>query len=152
MDFAFIQDLNIPPWAPVLAAFIFGAIFGWLVKGLPENDDDVSVRDRVRQKAAQIETGELDSGEHVTGEHVNGNLEVDEEGKSFLPIERSAPDGMKIGALESELRKMQELFESQELEQKETGQHLVDIDNALKRANGRLKLIIGAVKKAASRR
>lgn len=148
MDLAFLQDLNIPPWAPVLAAFIFGAIFGWLIKGLPESDDeDVSVRDRVREKAAFVESDELDGNNHV-----KGNLEVEEEGKSFLPIEREAPNGMKLAALESELRKMQELVGDQEAEQNETNNHLVEIDTALKRANGRLKLIIGAVKKAASRR
>ena len=59
-----------------------------------------------------------------------------------------APNSMKLGALESELRNAREML-SQVIEEKAVhAEHLNDMDNALKRANGRLKLILKAVKKA----
>lgn len=141
MDFAFLDGLGWAPWLPVFAAYLFGGITGWLIWGGRDTDEDeaLSARDRVRQKAAVLQRDV-------------GDIADDSEATSIMPIENEVPDAMKIGALESELRKSRELLSQYEAEQKSADEQLTNLDTTLIRANGRLKLLIGAVKKAAAQR
>ncbi|MEL6212096.1 MAG: hypothetical protein AAFQ96_00740 [Pseudomonadota bacterium] len=59
-----------------------------------------------------------------------------------------APSSMKFGALESELRKAKQLLADVDEENGEHRARLTELESALKRANGRLKVLMKAVKKA----
>ncbi|WP_411817334.1 hypothetical protein [Hyphococcus sp. DH-69] len=63
-------------------------------------------------------------------------------------IKRMAPDGDGLAALASELATAKELLDAEEAETGEMAENLKDLDHAIKRANGRLKLIMKAVKRA----
>lgn len=59
-----------------------------------------------------------------------------------------APPSMKLGALEAEIKNIKTLLEAKEVDDELTAETLSSLDEAIKRANGRLKLIVKTVKKA----
>jgi len=63
-------------------------------------------------------------------------------------LKRMAPDGDGLAALASELTTAKELLEAEEAETGEMADNLKNLDHSIKRANGRLKLIMKAVKRA----
>ena len=135
MGSEFIDNLAASPWAPVLAAYIFGVATGWLIWGGHQDDEQAAIRERIRERAAEDPDSVDADAEN------NGRL---------LNIDSEAPDAMKYGAIESELRNARELLLEQEEDKVKVEQSLGELDDSIKRANGRLKLLIGAVKKAAS--
>ncbi|WP_375206450.1 hypothetical protein [Hyphococcus sp.] len=58
------------------------------------------------------------------------------------------PDADGLEALAAELKAAKELLEAEEAEAAEVAETLKNLDEAIKRANGRLKLITKAVKQA----
>lgn len=62
------------------------------------------------------------------------------------------PDAMKLGAVESEIRSARELLNETDEEARAFSQDLSTLDSGIKRANGRLKLILRAVRRATSDR
>ena len=63
-----------------------------------------------------------------------------------------APHSMKIGAIESELRKAKDLMREANAEQEEYATYVAELESALKRANSRLKALMKAVKKSKVRK
>ena len=68
------------------------------------------------------------------------------EGVALKPRLRSRDDGLT--ALAAELKAAKELLEAEEAEASEVAETLKSLDEAIKRANGRLKLITKAVNQA----
>lgn len=139
MDLVFLEGLSVPVWAPVAAAYVFGALTAWLIFGGrdDEEEDTISARDRVRKKAAILQRDV-------------GDMDEDQADRPLFPVNGDTPEAARIEVLENELRKAQELLFQTETDQKAAEAQLTDLDTALKRANGRLKLLIGTVKKVAS--
>lgn len=61
---------------------------------------------------------------------------------------RLAPGEDGLSALTAELKAARELLEAEESDAVDTAETLKNLDEAIKRANGRLKLIMKAVKRA----
>ncbi len=57
----------------------------------------------------------------------------------------TAPDGDKLAALAAEITKAKAMLEENEADQKANFDLLQDLDEAVKRANGRLKLILKSI-------
>jgi len=148
-------SLNLAPWIPVAGAYLFGIATGWLLWG---------------GRSVPIANG--DTNGHLTGddEHDDRSEPItNSTTKTEPPVENKdmakamfsagktkhdnkthdpAPNSMKLGALESELRKAQEMLVEAEQDSEGHAKHLDDLEGALKRANGRLKLIMKAIKKS----
>lgn len=167
-----IANLEIAAWAPTAAAFVLGVIFGWLLWGGRFDDAgyeagegvDASIEDEA--SALEFSDGEKPAAngeapstvakdvETMTGAQAAAALFPS---RSKTPKEAPAKNGaaddpappsMKFGALESELRKAKELLAEADEENGAHRERLSELESALKRANGRLKLVMKAVKKA----
>lgn len=112
-------------WALALAIYLFGIASGWLIWG---GRRTVSEEDEV----PGVSTGEAAPEE--TG------------------VTRRGPAPAKLAALESEIRKARELLASNDGEAETLAKELSDLDHAVKRANGRLRLVLRAVQRAISER
>ena len=111
--------LETASWAPAAAALIFGIAIGWLIWG---------------GRRQEIEPQRRDPGSVIAkGNGNNGD---------------PCPDGLKLGAIESEIRAARELLEESDNEAASFSEELSGLDESIKRANGRLKLILRAVRRA----
>lgn len=110
-------------WALALAIYLFGIASGWLIWG---GRRSVSEED-APPGATQDEVGAANTG-------------------------AARPASAKLAALESEIRKARELLESTDGESDTLSNELLDLDHAVKRANGRLRLVLRAVQRAISER
>ncbi len=68
-------------------------------------------------------------------------------GAAAKSVTTKAPDGAKLGAIEEELKKAKTLLEIKDAQDAEAAAELNSLDEAIKRANGRLKLILKALKR-----
>ena len=105
------------PWAPVLAALVFGVAIGWLIWG-------------GRRTPVVSERGEP-------------LLDEDHAPSSGDPC----PTEMKIGAVESELRSARQLLEKTEDESADLEEDLTGLEKAISRINGRIKVVARSVNK-----
>ena len=135
-----IFGIAIAPWAPVIAAYVFGIATGWLIWGGPRPQPKAApghtpangvVEDLVDAPAADEEESDLKA------KIVSGTTEAD-----------PCPPPMKLGALESEIRTARELLEQKDEEAKAFTEELSTLDAVIKRANGRLKLVLRAITRA----
>jgi hypothetical protein len=126
------------PWAPAAAAYLFGIVTGWLIW---------SGRGQARAGESS-EPGAPDAAPKEKREPIIATAEGDDIKNGGDPC----PDVMKLGAVESEIRSARELLAESDEEAKAFSQELFTLDSAVKRANSRLKLILRAVKRAASDR
>ncbi|MEL7488254.1 MAG: hypothetical protein AAGJ87_13675, partial [Pseudomonadota bacterium] len=119
-----VSGLEVAPWAPVLAAYLFGAATGWLIWGFTSaatsDDEDAAT---ATSKDAVVEA--------------TARRDVDD-----LAEKAPVPDSMKLGALESELRRARELLAEAGADDVDYTSRLDELDAGLKRANGRLKLLL----------
>ena len=119
-----LSGVQLAPWAPVAASYLFGAATGFLIWG----------GRHLWPKSAEARNAE--------------GMRDAESGAGDGSANGDAPDSMRLGALESELRRARELLDETDADNSDNVERLNDLDTALKRANGRLKLILNAVKKA----
>lgn len=63
------------------------------------------------------------------------------------PPEAARPPAERLAALEAELKTIQSLLQEDDAESEAFAEHLGELDDAVKRANGRLKLILKSVKR-----
>ncbi|MEZ5891905.1 MAG: hypothetical protein R3C58_01970 [Parvularculaceae bacterium] len=70
-----------------------------------------------------------------------------EAGKPAETGEPRRPSDADIAAIEAEIRAARQLLEAEEAEAGEAAEALKNLDEAIKRANGRLKLMLKAVEK-----
>lgn len=110
-------------WALALAIYLFGIASGWLIWG---------------------------GRRSVPEENELPGAAVEEAASENAGAARPAPS--KLAALESELRKARELLDSTGGESDSVAKELSDLDHAVKRANGRLRLVLRAVQRAISER
>jgi len=127
-------------WLPVAAAYVFGLVSGWLI-----------------WSGARAATAPIDDEGRASGPPLL--LESDAE----PAVESNAADGaekaeakangdpcpatMKLGAIESELRRAHDLIAAENGDD-DLVEEISSLDTALRRANGRLKLLLKSVKKA----
>lgn len=114
--------------APVLAAYLFGIATGWLVWGGRRPPvTTVSNEDAERQ----------------------GDLKQGQAGNGASPTGAPSPSPDRLAAIEEEIRKARNLLEEGDEETKFIAEEIDTLDQAIKRANGRLKLILRAIERAA---
>lgn len=121
-------------WFPAAVAYFLGLFTGWLIwsgarAGAPAEDEAVS---------------------EATGA---GDAETKPEADNAAPSENKSkkskePISIKISALESEIKKAREMLAEDAEETAAFTDLISNLDEAVKRANGRLKLIIKSVKRA----
>ena len=156
-------SLDLAPWAPVAAAYLFGIATGWLIwGGRPAIDNGL---ENGHLEATDDHETEAPSEEAADDASSDNNPEQVREAAKALFSSKSkedekadangngangdpAPDSMKLGALESELRKAHQLLAEANEENADYAEHLNELDRALKRANDRIKMVVKAVKKA----
>lgn len=141
MDEGWISGFVAAPWAPAAAAYIFGIATGWLIWSGQRANGAASA-----ENPAAVETADL--ADAPKREPIISKAEGDEIKNGGDPC----PAAMKIGAVESEIRSARELLNETEEEARAFSQDLSTLDSAIKRANGRLKLILRAVRRATSDR
>lgn len=165
-------SLDLAPWAPVAAAYLFGIATGWLIwGGRPAVDNGLENGHLEAAEESQRESESTDDTAEKAASDANPE-EVKEAAKALFSSKPKtepetkdlkdsngnatdngvngdpAPDSMKLGALESELRKAHQLLAEANEENADYAEHLNELDRALKRANDRIKMVIKAVKKA----
>jgi len=123
-------------WFLAIAAYLLGLLTGWLIWS--------------GGKAASFEDGAAETSDSLEGD---GAADVKQEpslsaGNDKKPNGNDAPDTLKLGALQAELEKAKTLLADSEQENAALTDLLSNIDDAVKRANGRLKLILKSVKRA----
>jgi hypothetical protein len=111
---------------PAIAALVFGIAVGWLIWGGWRN----------RAGAGSLREGDS-PGDAATPQ-------PDGHGVPFR-------NGMKLDAIEHEIKNARALLDDREEAAKAFADELTTVDAAIKRANGRLKLILRAVKKLSDR-
>ncbi|MEM9015265.1 MAG: hypothetical protein AAGB02_09195 [Pseudomonadota bacterium] len=111
MSESVIANLLADPWFPAAAAFVFGVIFGWLVRS-------VSIADAQNDSTL---SGEL-------GEDVHDGAP-------------SAAFKEQINGVKAEIASIRELLNENDAEADSLRALLDNLDAAIKRANGRLTLI-----------
>jgi|GEM_PF-5380068 len=159
-------SLDLAPWAPVAAAYLFGIATGWLIWGgrlavdngiknghldvSEDSDGEVNEKvealeasdenpEQVRETAKALFSSKLKTGSEDTEAQASNGESANSD---------PAPDSMKLGALESELRKAHQLLAEANEENADYVEYLNELDRALKRANDRIKMVLKAVKKA----
>lgn len=108
-------------WTPVFIAFLLGLLIGWMVWGAPWRDDQ------------HDDVGDGEDGEKIRREPL-----------AEYPADPSKA-GQKIGSIEAEIAKVKSLLETAKEGDDDLSAELDAVDNAVKRANGRLKLILKSV-------
>lgn len=111
-------------WLVAGAAFIIGLFFGWMAWGSKWRDEEA--------------VSELDIDDAATRDHGSRKIE---DGKV-------APADLKIGSLEAELQQIKEMLARSSAADDEYDEELEKLDQAIKRANGRLKLILKSTDRA----
>lgn len=144
MGEGWISGFVAAPWAPAAAAYIFGIATGWLIWS-GRRAKDAAQADETAETAAQLAS---EKPEPEKREPIIAKAKGEEIKNGGDPC----PAVMKLGAVESEIRSARELLDESEEEAKAFSQDLSTLDSAIKRANGRLKLILRAVRRAASDR
>lgn len=125
MSESWVSGVGWASWALAIAIYIFGIASGWLIWGGRRSSPD--------------EPADADADAAPAGP-----------GGETRPA--PGPASAKLGALESEIRKARELLEKGEEEAAVFSEDLATLDQTIKRANGRLKLILRAVQRAAFER
>jgi len=127
-------------WFPAAVAYFLGLITGWLIwsggKARAGRADEAAVNGSLDEAAdglAKEKREPVVESASAAIEEKNGDKE---------------PVAMKIGALESEIKKAREMIAEDAEENAAFAELLSNLDEAVKRANGRLKLIIKSVKRA----
>lgn len=144
MGEGWISGFVAAPWAPAAAAYIFGIATGWLIWSGRRAKDGALADGAVEAETA----GQASSDKPEKREPIIAKAKGEEIKNGGDPC----PAVMKLGAVESEIRSARELLHESEEEAKAFSQDLSMLDSAIKRANGRLKLILRAVRRAASDR
>ncbi len=168
-----LASLDLEPWVSTVLIYLIGIATGWLIWGgrppvaasaaaAPDAADETAAPGEDVVGTISLEGGEGSPGGRPVRDDVS-QVNAKEAAKALFsggaeqPGRQSdqdkgngdpAPKSMKIGALESELRKAHELLAEAGEEREDYAALINDLEEALKRANGRLKLITKAVKKA----
>ncbi|MEL6372219.1 MAG: hypothetical protein AAFR03_16045 [Pseudomonadota bacterium] len=142
MIVANVSGFAIPLWLVLVTSFLAGVTLGSLITGRSANAE-LSAAERVRAKARQIEVeGATATG---SGSQLSGELSLADDAQSNDAI-ASEPD--KLKDLEVELSNARDLLSREEEIASALRKEISSLDAALNRANGRLKLIINAMKRA----
>ena len=154
-------SLNLAPWVPVAAAFLGGIVVGWLLFGGHESPDNNLKNEQVdvdgeqtvlleggddAQDSPSIDDDTAKAREASKALFSKNSSENDDDKNKAMDV--VVPDSMKLGALESELRKAQELLAEAKEEKSDFAEHINELDGALARANNNIKMVLKAVKKA----
>lgn len=118
-------------WANSLILALIAYVLGMLTVWLLYNVVGGAIEDAANEKHAEPE-------EVLTPETPDAN--------SLLSGKRDAPVSVKIEALNAELRHVRGLLVNHDDEQKKFSEIVTSLDEAINRANGRLKLIVDTVK------
>lgn len=142
MIVANVGGFAIPLWLVLVTSFLAGVTLGSLITGRSANAE-LSAAERVRAKARQIEV----EGATATssGSHLSGELSLADDAQSNDAI---ASDPDKLKDLEVELSNARDLLSREEEIASALRKEISSLDAALNRANGRLKLVINAMKRA----
>ncbi|MEL7490699.1 MAG: hypothetical protein AAGJ73_08260 [Pseudomonadota bacterium] len=159
---AWVASLNIEPWVSTVLVYLLGIATGYLLFGgrapAAANGDDAieAIADGATQ--ADVQEGASADGDdkaekpaaddRETAKALFSSAKTKNNKNGSPPNGDPAPNSMKLGALESELRKAHEMLASADESQEGYEAQLDALEQALKRANGRLKLVMKAVKKA----
>jgi hypothetical protein len=144
----------IASWAIPAATFVFGLACGWLgwsgQNRRKEHEDDASAR--VRLKAERLNADVADaSGERTAGSEqssAEGEAKENHEGdQAEFETQRPTVDPVQLQALELELRKAREALEAAEDADTGLAEEISALDEAVNRANGRLKIVARSVRK-----
>jgi len=111
-------------WVLVITAYALGLVTGWVIwrlaKQAPADDGSgagiASVLSAIRRKADFSANGKHD-----------------------------APDDLKLAALDAEIKEAKAILEADKSERDALSERLADVDAAVKRANGRLKLVLKSI-------
>ena len=112
------------PWFTATVAFILGGLAGWFARGAGADAED--------DLGDDVECDDRGDGEPAT-----------EAGSQTV-----APSADKVNAIETEISQAKALLEDAEATDDDLVEELEKLDQAVKRANGRLKLIMRAAGKA----
>lgn len=130
MSESWVSGVGWASWALAIAIYIFGIASGWLIWG--------------GRRSSPGERAGADADAGPAGADASSRDGAGGEMKKAAP--GAAP--AKLAALESEIRKARALLEKGEEEAAVFSEDLTTLDQTIKRANGRLKLILRAVQRA----
>ena len=116
-------------WMVAVAALIFGVGLGWLLWGGRKSD-----------------AAKPDAAEGASPVAAPVNSEASQAGSASAANARPAES---LDAVERELKDARELLEEGEEEMRLFGEEIADLDSAIKRANGRLRLLIKEIRRRA---
>ncbi len=157
---AWVASLNIEPWVSTVLVYLLGIATGYLLFGgrAPATANGEDAIEAIVEGQADTETGDHADGDdkteapaaddRETAKALFSSAKTKNNKNGSPPNGDPAPNSMKLGALESELRKAHEMLASADESQEGYEAQLDALEQALKRANGRLKLVMKAVKKA----
>ena len=121
-----ITQIMTHQWTPAVVAFLFGLIIGWIIWGAPWTKD----RDH-----DAMDEGDLDG-------------RIRREPLADAATKGTATTDSKVGSIEAEIAKVKSLLETEQETDTDLSAELEAVDKAVKRANGRLKLILKSVDRA----
>lgn len=128
MGESWLAGVHLAPWAPAVAAYLFGIASGWLIWG-GRRSEGVG--------GAETATTEDNGATALSGDRKAG-------GKDAVPAAISE----KLRAIQTEIDQARELLEKSEDGSESLADEIATIDEAIKRSNGRLKLLLRAVQRA----
>jgi len=134
-------------WFPAVVTYFLGMLTGWLIwsgrlssEHKPGDENANAYRGTNAYHGDELDGGTKDAN---TDEPSAGEAPAIEK-----RINGKEPVSMKLGALESELNKARKLLADADEDNAVFSELLGGLDEAVKRANGRLKLIMKSIKRA----
>lgn len=148
-------------WAVPAATFVFGLACGWLGwSGRNRRDGDeegadapvkIMATSRNAETEAMADTTEPSDAAERTGDMDETEAPVraseDHAKQDAASTERPSVDPVQLQALELELRKAREALEAAEYTDAGLAEEIKALDDAVNRANGRLKIVARSVRK-----
>jgi hypothetical protein len=138
------MELAFEDWMVALSALIFGVGIGWLIWGGRRNGE-VRRHPVVETPAAPAELVPVESAPGASVEGQAGNPAGLLEG----PAAPQTDDPARLDKIETELKDARELLSEGEEELRLFGEEIAELDSAIKRANGRLRLLIREIRRRA---
>lgn len=135
-----LTDLTAATWLPAAAAFVFGLAAGWLVWG--------GRRARLAELERALKAAEAEAARHDGAKLAFTTVaDEDDEPVPEKPVDRKKAAKL-LDALEAELKAARARLDQDAEERADFAEGLDALDQAIRRVNTRLKLIIKAVKNA----
>lgn len=140
MDSNWLMEILASSWASIGLAYIFGVLTGWTVWGVALqkrlSDQEASINEET-----QFQSG-ADAGAGVDASHPDESMGS----KATSAAKKDSEPGRLIDALETEIKNAKALLAAEARRSDLMGEIADELDGAVKRANGRLKLLAKSLK------